>query len=229
MQELLDSLLDTASTDLRAEAVLLHLLLAFVLGQIVAWAYTITHHGLSYSRAHVHALILLSVIVTAVMLAIGNNLARAFGLFGALALIRFRTPIKDTRDTVYLFMAVAVGIAVGSRNLSVAVVGTMVLSALALYLHWARVGARHGHDGVLRFQIAPGEHDERPLRDVLRRYCERATLVDLSEPGPDMPLELAYQVRLLDPELSRGLIAELRGVDGVGGVSLLLQDEQSEV
>lgn len=229
MLDALETLLRSDGAPLGADGVLLHLLLAFVLGQAVAWVYSVTHHGLSYSRSQVQALVLLSVIVATVMLAIGNNLARAFGLFGALALIRFRTPVKDTRDTVYLFMAVAVGIAVGSRNLSIAVVGTAVLCALSLYLHWARVGARGGHDGMLRLRVAPEQHDEARLRKVLRRYCERFTLADLADQGSDAPLEMAYHVRLLDPGLSHGLLAELRSVGGVAGASLLLHDESSEV
>ena len=111
---------DAAIPSLRTA--LFYLLLTFVLSKPLAWIYIWTHQGTSYSRSFVHALVLLSMIVTLVMLAIGDSMARAFGLFGALALIRFRTPIKDSRDTVFLFLSVAIGITVGVQNAMLAAV-----------------------------------------------------------------------------------------------------------
>ncbi|HLU39797.1 MAG TPA: DUF4956 domain-containing protein, partial [Planctomycetota bacterium] len=85
MGDLLTSLFAPDATALSGRDILTFLVLAFVLGQLVAWIYVWTHSGLSYSRSQAQSLVLLSVIVTLVMLAVGNNLARAFGLFGALA------------------------------------------------------------------------------------------------------------------------------------------------
>jgi len=87
------------------EAVLLSLLLAFVLGQVLAWVYYFTHSGLSYSRSFVQSLIVITVVVAMVMAVIGTSFITAVGLMGALAIIRFRNIIKDTRDIAFIFCA----------------------------------------------------------------------------------------------------------------------------
>jgi hypothetical protein len=227
MNDLLGSLFAADTDALSGTSILLFLTMAFVLGQVIAWVYIWTHSGLSYSRSQAQSLVLLSVIVTLVMLAIGNNLARAFGLFGALALVRFRTPIKDTRDSAFLFMAVAVGIAVGSQNLRIAILGTGLLSALALYLFWSGFGGRMSHDGLLRFYLPTGEGVEEAIRGVLRRYCANYSLVQLRDAGTNS--EFAYRVRLGDTRRSAELLGEMRRLQGIAGLSLSVQDEDQEV
>lgn len=227
MTELFADLLSTGGDSLSGSSILLYLTTAFVLGQLIAWVYIWTHSGLSYSRSQAQSLVLLSVIVTLVMLAVGNSLARAFGLFGALALVRFRTPIKDTRDSAFLFMAVSVGIAVGAQNLKIAVFGTSMLCILALYLFWTGFGGRMSHDGLLRFYLPSGDSAEEVIRGVLRRYCANFALVQLRDAGANS--EFAYRVRLGDTRRSEEFLGELRRLQGIAGLSLSVQDEDQEV
>ncbi|MHC4156898.1 MAG: DUF4956 domain-containing protein, partial [Planctomycetota bacterium] len=79
----------STGTAFTPEGILLSLLLAFILGQVLAWVYYITHSGLSYSRSFVQSLIMITVVVSMVMTVIGNNIITAVGLMGALAIIRF--------------------------------------------------------------------------------------------------------------------------------------------
>lgn len=208
---------------------LFHLLLAFVLAKPLAWVYVGTHHGVSYSRSFVQALVLLAMIVTLVMLAVGDSMARAFGLFGALALIRFRTPIKDSRDTVFLFLSVAIGITVGVQNVPLAVGGTAVTLLVALYLFGVRFGERVDTDGVLRFSLpGQGQQDEH-LRTVLRHYCRHFALVSLRESPRDGALDFSYQLRLREAGGQEALVVDVRSIPGVANVSLLLQNEHEEI
>ncbi len=230
MNEFLQAVLaEDHAHQLTAETALLHLLVAFLLGQLIAWVYVFTHRGLSYSRAQVQSLILLALIVTTVMLAVGNNLARAFGLFGALSLVRFRTPIKDARDTAFLFMSVGVGIGAGTQNLVIAVVGTGVMCAVAVYLHWTRFGAQFTHDALLRFTLPSAPDGEARLREILTRYCRHFALVHMREPGPGAPLEYSYQITLRDPQGQSALLGALQQLDQLSGLSLLAQDDEAEI
>lgn len=229
MQELLRQLGDVTASLPTLPTILFHVLLAFVLSKPLAWVYVWTHHGMSYSRSFVQALVLLAMIVTIVMLAIGDSLARAFGLFGALALIRFRTPIKDSRDTVFLFLSVAVGITVGVQNVPLAVVGTGVTLLVAAYLFGVRFGERLSHDGVLRFSMPAQGEQELRLRQVMHHYCRHFALVNLRDSRREGAMDFSYQLRLHDPGASAGLVADVRAIPGTGDVQLLLQNEHEEI
>jgi hypothetical protein len=205
-----------------------HLLLAFVLATPLAWIYSRTHHGTSYSRSFVQSLVMLPLIVTIVMLAIGDSLARAFGLFGALALIRFRTPIKDSRDTIFLFSSVAIGITVGVQNTQLAVFGTAFTLLVALFLTGVRFGSRLDHDGVLQLSL-PAGHDDPHLQQVLRHYCERVSLVSVRESRHPGAMDLAYRLRLTDGGAQHALVADVKSLPGAQDVSLFVQDEHQEV
>ena len=85
------------------------------------------------------------------IMAIGNNLARGMGILGTLAVIRFRTQIRDPRDMVFLFASLAVGIACGANVFTVAIVGSLSLAAAILLLHWSPAASRRDYEGMLRF------------------------------------------------------------------------------
>ncbi len=212
---------------LTVQSVLLCLLATFVLGQAIAWVYIWTHRGISYSSSMAQSLVVLSLIVALVMMVIGNNIARAFGLFGALALIRFRTPVKDAKDTVFLFLAVALGIATGTGNILVGVVATVAISLVFLYLARTRFGSRFSHDGLFRFRLPLGGEQEEKLREVLNRYCATFRLLHLRETGPGSIAEFSYQVKMIDPRYSSRLVAEVEGIEGVSDLSLLMQDTEA--
>src|SRR3989344_3437682 len=91
-----------------------NILFSFVLSILVAFVYQYTHKGYSYSKNFVSSLILVTLVVCVIIMVIGNSLARAFALLGAFSIIRFRTPVKDTKDIGYIFFALAVGMAAGT-------------------------------------------------------------------------------------------------------------------
>lgn len=228
MGDLLRSLTSLPDSLPDLAGVLFHLLLAFVLSQPLALTYVRTHQGTSYSRSFVQSLVLLPLIVTIVMLAVGDSLARAFGLFGALALIRFRTPIKDSRDTVFLFLAVAVGITVGAQQVLLAVVGTAIVLLFAIYLYGTRFGERIQHDGVLRCTLPTGGDAPKTLQQVLAHYCRHFDLVSVQQVAADTS-DFTYQLRLREVDAHGDLVADLQAIPGADRVAILVQNEHEEV
>lgn len=206
--------------------ILLGFLLAFVQSQVVAWIYIYTHSGLSYSRAFVQSIILITLIVCMAMIVIGNNIAVAVGLIGALAVIRFRNILKDTRDTSFIFLALILGMACGTGNFFYSMVGTAAVCGTLLYLHWTAFGSKHMSDGFVRFEIEAPEMDT--LTAVLRRHCRKIRLVSqrIGDAGHG---EMAYRLILRDPSRANDMVGELRGVNGVMNVSFILQEEQGEL
>ena len=117
------------------EVALASLLLAFALSIVVAWVYSATHVGMSYLRGFTQSLAMGGIISGAIMLAIGDDVARGLGVVGALTIVRFRTTIKDTRDLMFVFASLSTGIACGVQSYAIAVVGIGVFTLAVLFLH----------------------------------------------------------------------------------------------
>jgi hypothetical protein len=211
------------------ELMLLSLLLAFVLGQLLAWAYCWTHKGLSYSRSFTQSLILMTMVVALVMIVIGNNIITAFGLIGALAIIRFRNVLKDTRDTVFVFIALVQGMAVGSQRYATAIVGTLTLLLVMLYIHWTDFGSRGHFDGYLRFSVSYGDGAASNFTSVLRAYCRATRQLAMQRTGMNRMSHCTYQIKLRDLDRSEELVEKLERIEGIQDVSLVLQEEIAEV
>lgn len=203
------------------------LVLAFILGQLAAWLYIYTHQGLSYSRAFVQSIILLTVILSLGMMIIGNNIAIAFGLIGALAVIRFRNILKDTRDTAFIFYTLVTGLATGTQRYQLAVLGAIVFCIVCLYLHWTQFGSRKTGDGFMRFRLNVDDLDQDALQQIFRRYC-RATWVVSQRYHENKQAELAYRLDLRNPVHADRLVREIHDIQGISNVSFVLQEEQGE-
>jgi hypothetical protein len=210
-------------------SVLLSLLLAFVLGQVFAWVYYATHSGLSYSRSFVQSLILITVIVAMVMAVIGNSLITAVGLMGALAIVRFRNVLKDTRDLAYVFCALVVGMATGSQRYFIAILGTLVLCSIAIYLYLTSFGSHEPRNGFLRFYLPSGMGPDHPVLGILRRFCSDFQLVSVQDAGPGAGTEYAYQIMVRDRSLGESLLYEMERTKGIGSLSLTMQEDLLEV
>jgi len=208
--------------------VFLRLLVAFVLGQVLAWVYYATHSGLSYSRNFVQSLVIITVVVAMVMAVIANSLATAVGLIGALAIIRFRNILKDTRDIAFIFCVLAVGMACGAGRLGVAIVGTVLLSAIAWYLARFGFGAHEPHNAFLRLRTERPVGDSAGLREVLDRYNRRWVLAAANEPG-SAPAEYTFHLQLADTARNASMIAELQRLDGILDLDLTLQEQLLEI
>ena len=204
------------------------LIMAFVLGQVAAWLYVYTHVGLSYSRAFVQSIIILTVVLCMGMMVIGNNIAIAFGLIGALAVIRFRNILKDTRDTAFIFFTLIVGLATGTGRYRLAILGTVVFGLVVLYLHWTQFGSRDTSDGFIRFRIDLGRIAPDAIRDALDRYCRATTLISQRFPESGDG-EMAYRLVMRNPRRADEFVEYFRGLSGVSQVSFVLHEEQSEV
>ena len=96
--------------------------LALALGLLASVVYRATHKGLSYSQSFTLTIVFVTLVVAVIMMVIGSSLARAFALVGALSIIRFRTVVKDTKDTAYVFYGLALGMAAGTSNERVPIV-----------------------------------------------------------------------------------------------------------
>lgn len=205
------------------------LLMAFVLSLLLAMVYRLTYQSLSYSRSFVHSMVLGAVVACIMIMAIGNNLATGLGILGTLAIIRFRTPIRDPRDIIFLFAALAVGIACGASVFSVAAIGTLFFSGTALYLSWSPFASRRQYEGLLRFMLPTGNETKDQIDDIFSQFCSSSLLVAMREAVQGDVIEYSYQLQLRDPSYQTDLLDAMRSVEGIDEVSLLMQRSTVEI
>ena len=106
------------------------------------------------------------------MMVIGNNLARAFGLLGAFSIIRFRTPVKDVKDTAYIFLSLVAGMAVGTNSYVIAIVSTLIVLVIIWVLHKSNFGALHKNDYLLIFTVDYQKHQPDSFAGIFERYLK---------------------------------------------------------
>ncbi|MBV1884524.1 MAG: DUF4956 domain-containing protein [Pseudomonadales bacterium] len=197
-----------------------NVLLAIVLGFILALVYKNTHKGLSYSQSFTHTVLLVTVIVAIVMMVIGGSLSRAFALVGALSIIRFRTVVKDTRDTSFVFAGLAIGMASGTSNYFLAVLATFVVSVLAIALFKFNFAALYKSEFILRFRFDQA-FDSRHYLQCIQDYSKRSNMLHI-EPSPDGNLlKLTYDITLKEGQEAEQLSQKLARSEGISEVVLI--------
>lgn len=214
---------------LSIEQIVMSLLMAFVLSLAIASIYRWTYRSLSYSRSFVHTLVLGSLVTCTMIMAIGNNLAAGLGILGTLAIIRFRTPIRDPRDIIFLFACLANGIACGASVFPVAIIGTIFFCIVAMYLHWSPFASKRQYEGLLRFFLPVKSEAENAVETVFAQYCSSSLMIAMREAEQGGVLEYSYHVRLRDPAYQKDLINALNEIEEIEEVSMLMQRSTVEI
>ena len=199
----------------------LRLLVAWLCGQMVGWFYARSHGVLSYSQNFVQSLVMLSMVITVIMSVVGDSLARAFGLAAALAIVRFRTPVKDSRDTTFLFLSVAIGMASGAGQLGLAALATLLIGTASVYLHWTGFGIRSKAEGLLRFRYTGEDEARQQIQTLLTQYSTTFELSASRLANREGLQEMVYDINLRDENNGDALVRALAQILGVTGVSLL--------
>jgi hypothetical protein len=114
----------------------------------VTWVYMFTRDHIGYDESVVHSLLILPVVVTGILMVVKSSVALAFSLAGIVAAVRFRTSLDDTKDAVYIFLAIGVGLASGIQALGIAIALSVVFNAVVLSLWGTRFGDVHATTGA---------------------------------------------------------------------------------
>ncbi|MBD3334033.1 MAG: DUF4956 domain-containing protein [Candidatus Eisenbacteria bacterium] len=202
--------------------------MAFLLGLFISWVYRGTHRSVSFNYSLVLSMIILPMIVGIVMMVIGNNLARAFGLVGAMSIIRFRTAVKDVRDTAFVFFALAAGMAAGTGNLLVGAAGTLFIGMLIAILHLSRHGRPRQAEYILQFNVVAGEEARKPYLPIFDRYLRQSSLIHVKSVRLGEALQLSFYVALKEAREGQRFVSELSALEGINRVVLSYGEEAGE-
>ncbi len=211
-------------------ALILGLLLSLAGGHVLAWVYMVTHSGLSYSRSFVKSLIVMPVVVALVMHVLANNIITAFGMMAVFTIVRFRNMLRDTLDTTYILLVLALGMAAGSQKFITAVAGLAVMALALLYLWATSFGSRHRYDVILNVRWSRPLADLPEMDHLLERHARRTRRAS-QRASHDVGAgsDLSYWLLLRDPSRVDDLLNEVRAVNGVTHVSSILAEDESEV
>ncbi|MEO6597054.1 MAG: DUF4956 domain-containing protein [Planctomycetota bacterium] len=194
---------------------------ASALGIVLALVYRATHKGLSYSQSFTQTIVFVALIVALVMMTVRNSLATAFTLVGALSIIRFRTVVKDTRDTAFVFAALALGMGAGLGYWELAGIGTAVVSVLALLLYATNFGALYKSEFILRFTFDQAK-DSTVYLQKIGEHAKRSNMLHIEPSGDARTLRLTYDITLLKEATAEKLTSALSRTEGVSDVVLIV-------
>jgi uncharacterized membrane protein YhiD involved in acid resistance len=214
--------------DLTPGQIGLSFLLAFSLAFIWATVYRKTHSGVAYTRSFFLTLLLIAPIVTMVMMAIGSNVALSLGLVGSLSIIRFRTVIKDAKDMVFLFLAIAIGLCCGANAWQIAVIGTVAISLIAMIM--SKIG--HAGAGSADYILIFRSHQKEPwnaVSPVVQDLIAWKQLRGITDIESGAEFEFTYNVRLASKASPERVVGEFGKGGAVHQVTMITPENHLEL
>ena len=223
---MLDDFQNVLSVSLSIGEVFENLLVALICGLLISLFYRLTYRGPGMSYAFINSLIVLALITSVVIMVIGNNLARAFGLVGAMSIIRFRTAIKETQDIIFIFFSLAIGMASGVGLHALALASTIFIGVILFILTKTNAASPAKKDFLLQFSFnSNGGYEEAPFLSVFQKYCKSTKLINTKALIESDSLELSYHIVLKDIKHTAEFVKQLKNTEGVNNVNLFFDEE----
>lgn len=225
MKEALYNNLLTSTGALSMTDVLINFLAACVIAVLLFVSYKISHSGPVYSRRFNVSLVMLVLITTLIMNVIGNNIALSLGMVGALSIVRFRTAIKDPRDTAYIFWAIAVGVCCGVSDYIIAGIGSVIIFLFLILFGFVKDNER------IMMVIKMHAQTTEIVESTINSLFEGEAVMRLSNVSIEADMaEVIYEVsdqRLKKTEQINGsCVNKIAGIEGVKSISLVRQDDE---
>lgn len=204
--------------------VVVNLSITAVLSFIVAGVYMITHKRQGYEQDLIQTFIFLSMVVSSIMLVIGNNLAGAFGLVGAVSIIRFRTKVDNPQDTAYIFFVVAVGLSCGLKQYTVAIIATLFIS-IVLIVFWRSNFAKtnpSGNENVLSVRMTDVIPGRKLIEETFKDDIEAWDIIGIHAVDESKVI-IDYKVKLKKDSTSQNFVNKI--FNTVNGQLVILRYE----
>ena len=208
---------------LNTEQIILNILVAVILGGVIYLSYYFTHAGGVYSKKFNVSLITLTVLTATVMTVIGNNIALSLGMVGALSIVRFRTAIKDSRDTTYIFWTIIVGICCGVGDYVVACVGSGVVFLVLLVL------GRVKNDNRILLIIRGARNIERRIEAIVFDYFEAKAMLrvkNTSRESIELIYEMPRKTYLISNKKEKSIAEMLYELESIEYVNIVTQNDE---
>lgn len=211
----------TNSANLGIKMTLVIMLAALLIAGIIFVTYYMTYKGVAYNNTFNISLVLILLISVVIMLMISSNIVISLGMVGALSIVRFRTAIKDSRDTVFIFWAISEGLCVGSQNFKLALVTTLVISLVILITNFI---PKHFNKYLL---IITGEEQTINTTTLMKKINSFVLSSKLRTANKNKEhQEMIFEVRTKG-ELDLNIIDEVLKVKGVKSVNWVIESGET--
>ena len=196
---------------------LIGMVAAFLIGLFIYWVYKKTFNGVIYSHSFNISLMVMTLATALVIMGISQNVLLSLGMVGALSIVRFRTPIKDPMDLMFLFWSVAAGILCGAGFIPLVVVGSIIIG-LVIILFQNKIVVENPYLLVVKFDDESVNTEiEHILKNSTKKYMLKSkTIVQ------DYEIEVTYEVRMKDNDSQ--LVSTISKVAGVSSSVMLSYD-----
>ena len=190
---------------------------AFLIGLFIYWIYKKTFNGVIYSHSFNISLMVMTLTTALVIMGISQNVLLSLGMVGALSIVRFRTPIKDPMDLIFLFWSVAAGILCGAGFIPLVVVGSIIIG-LVIILFQNKIVVENPYLLVVKFDDESVNTEiEHILTNSTKKYMLKSkTIVQ------DYEIEVTYEVRMKENDSQ--LVSNISKVNGVSSSVMLSYD-----
>jgi len=193
--------------------IIMVLLASFLTGLFIYYIYKKTFSGILYSKNFNVSLIMTTMITSIIMMAIGGNLALSLGMVGALSIVRFRTPIKDSKDLTFLFWSITAGIVNGVQFYELTLISSLVLGAV-LYILTKKITLSKPYVSILKYSNASPDKVDSVLRKHCSRFEVRNTALDDSG-----TTEKTIELKVKEKDIEK-LLHDLKSIKGVKKVMI---------
>lgn len=210
------------------QTLLVRLLAALLLGMAVVGIHRLTRgRNSDHSTAFPATLVMLCVLIAMVTQVTGDNFARAFSLVGVLSIVRFRTVLRDTKDTAFVIFSVVIGMSIGAGQPTVAFIGLAIVGVAAgVYRDRPQATTNVLQKKSLIVKLTWSPELEAQLRDSLSKHASDVQALAASTIRQGSAMELHYRVTLLPAASLPRLISDASRLEGV--LSAELRSEHTE-
>lgn len=206
-------------------AVTSRLILGLLFGGVVAFVYRLSRAPEQRVHSFYATLVLLTVLIAMVTQVIGDSVARAFSLVGALSIVRFRTVVRDTQDTAYVIFAVVVGMAVGASNPWVAVIGIVIVGIAAVLLRAAMGPEAVPMPFLVEVRLEAGRDPRGALTAALDQHVPQRRVVSMGSAKQGAAFDVTYRTARLGEDAAAALVKGVTALEGVLSVEIKPADE----
>ena len=198
-----------------------YLLISGLVGIFIAWIYKTSHKGLTYSQSIATTLVLLTIITTFIVYFIGNSMARAIGLFGVFSIIRYRSAVKDMKDTAFVLLALGAGMSIGVGSFMLSALGVLVIGGIIMILDVLDLFNITNADYLLFFKLKSEDNSSQKITDILKRFAKEVSLLSVKSLQHGEIMDFSFSLTLKKKNTLEEVTEVLQKVKGISDIKFV--------